>query len=205
MFFVERIKAQTLKNIVFFSPIIIFTLFLLWEPLNLSNTFDRFNNRHRAAAIISESGNFDIITGKGTARSLAFSYFFERISKDSWFIGYGWGVPKENKFAWFGDRNIKRSGYHNLYYSMIPLFGWFGSFWLLFIIIYIFYNLRRLITTNNLLIKHISRAFYMMLLVILINEYKISALRIETYGLIFWIILGLSLSIIISKKQIRYE
>jgi len=186
-----------IKRIISVGFAVLIILFLLWEPMDLGYLLDRFNdakNPVNASNLLEANW----ITGKGTPREGAFRYFFERYSKDShWIVGYGWGVPESNHIAWFGSTSIMRADYHSLYLSIIVLYGWVGAiaYILLFIItLYRLINALK-ITKRNKYLNYAAYpliGFIMLISFLLLNEYKVSLLRISGYHMMSWIWLGLA-------------
>jgi len=74
---------------------------------------------------------------EGINRTTAFDVVKYMISRENWFIGYGWDNFTNNRFAWFGDKGFFRSDPHSLYYALPMLFGWICSAVFPFFIIYV--------------------------------------------------------------------
>lgn len=189
-------RLNIIRYIFGYGVILLIIFIFLWEPLKLSFTVQRFYDDDLAAPIELRTEK-NLITGEGTPRDLAFSYFFWRLPQESWWIGYGWGVPTSNRIAWFEDPETPRAGYHSLYLSLPMIYGWVGSVAFISIIILTLLRLRRVLKQGysypDLRIVALSSIF--MLMFIMINEYKISLMRNETYHMMFWIWLGLSNSV----------
>lgn len=188
-------------------------LLILWQPLNLGYVIDRFSADSEMAAPI-EVENISlrsIITGEGTPREGAFIYFFNRYAEETMtWLGHGYGTVTYNRKAWFGNLDTKRADYHSLYLSVIITYGWIGAIIYIGLFIYtiwrLFYCLRLVKRTT-----YFSQYFYpllgftMMLTFLLINEYKISLLRIPTYHMITWIWLGWANALCSTVKREIYE
>jgi hypothetical protein len=177
-------------------------ILLLWRPLRMNYTIRRFTEKELAAPINIDD-NIDLVTGEGTPRQVAFSYFFERLPQESWWIGYGWGVPTSNRIAWFGDPTINRADYHSLYLSLPMLYGWIGSISFLLIILVTIKRLYKVMLSKNIILVTPAFSLLMILLFVLFDEYKISMLRISTYHMLFWIWLGISNAIYLNYKSTR--
>jgi len=182
-----------LKNYFIYGTFIFFILFLLWKPLKLGFIIERFVDPKQAAPLIIDN-DFNIITGEGTARELAFSYFWKRFPEENWIIGYGFGVPKSNRIAWFKDPETPRADYHSLYLSLIMLYGYIGSIVYILIILVTIIRLYRLLKAKHTQVPYrlAATAFFLVLVFLLINEYKVSLLRMPHYHLLTWLWLGFS-------------
>ena len=150
-----------------------------------------------------------VISGESINRGSLTSAGLHRINQDSWWVGNGYGVPRSNRWAWFGvdpeKQVISFEDYHSLYLSLPMLYGWIGSLAFLAMIV---------ITASRLLgvsLRYRNRKSFLIVLAVgftmffgifLIDEYKISILRNPNYHMLFWIWLGLANSVI---KTIRYE
>ncbi len=150
-----------------------------------------------------------VVSGKDINRGGLVSAGLRRLNSESWFIGFGYGIPRSNEWAWFNFDPFKNSvvvaDFHSLYLSLPELFGWTGS--LAFIAMIVVTGFRLF----TLILKHRRRKSFLMVLAIgftmfwavfLVNEYKISIFRNPNYQMLFWIWLGLSNSVI---RSIRYE
>lgn len=202
IWFFSNHKIFNRKSKLFSNSIIIISIItILWGPLNLTYVLQRFTNPDIAYPIITDK-QINLLTGEGTPRGLAFSYFFMRLPEESWWIGYGWGVPKSNRIAWFKNPDISRSDYHSLYLSLPMLYGWIGSVAFISLIIITIIRLKKTIQKSNRNTIHylLQVGFFFALSFLMINEYKISLLRNETYHMMFWIWLGISNALIYSSS-----
>ncbi|NOU13654.1 MAG: hypothetical protein HOO92_06755 [Methylococcaceae bacterium] len=159
------------------------------------------------------------VSGKDINRGGTVSAAMQRLYSESWVVGYGYGVPRSNQWAWFdidpyklldvSKTAIRVSDFHSLYLSLPELFGWTGS--LAFIAMIVVTGFRLF----TLILKHRRRKGFLMVLAIgftmfwavfLVNEYKISIFRNPNYQMLFWIWLGLSNSIINNiKSEVKSE
>lgn len=150
-----------------------------------------------------------IISGKDINRGKLVSMGLDRLDKGSWWIGYGYGIPRSNRWAWFGaDPGIYDIGladFHSLYLSLPEIYGWVGA--LAFLAMIVVTAFRAL----SVSLRYRNRKSFLIVLavgftvfwgVFLADEYKISILRNPNYQMLFWIWLGLTNSIV---KTIRYE
>jgi len=72
-----------------------------------------------------------VTSGKSINRGGLVSIALERIDSESWWAGYGYSIPRSNRWAWFGvdpaQREVRIAGFHSLYLSLPMLYGWIGS------------------------------------------------------------------------------
>lgn len=111
--------------VVFFS----FALFSLSNQLNIDYVFSRLEQTDR---VIEETGGLSletIIDGRAINRSTAFEQAFIKYnSKAHWWVGYGWGLPRNMRYAFYVDPSIPRGSAHSQYFAVLFLFGWLGFF-----------------------------------------------------------------------------
>lgn len=164
------------------------------------------------ASLVPTGGHFSVegvVSGKDINRGGLVTAGLKRLESESWLVGYGYGIPRSNLWAWFGVdphvRDVGVSDFHSLYLSLPELFGWIGALAFLSMIVITgfrsFSVAMRYRRRKSFLIA-LAVGFSIFWLVFLINEYKISIFRNPNYQMLFWIWLGLSNSII---KTIRYE
>ncbi len=147
-----------------------------------------------------------VISGKAINRGALTSLALARMDSESWWLGYGYGIPRSNRWAWLGvdQKEVKISGFHSLYLSLPMLYGWIGSFAFLAMVILtggrcaltaLRYRRRR---TFHVVL---AVGFSLFWLVFLADEYKISILRTPNYHMLFWIWLGLSNALLKTIRQ----
>lgn len=146
-----------------------------------------------------------IVKGESINRGSLFSAAISRLTKKSWWFGYGYNLPENNRRS-LGIDKIKLSGYHSLYLSLPFFYGWLGSVAYVFLLlgtflrIYISYLRSRKL--NHFLVP-VALGFSMMLGVFIIDQYKISATRNPTYFVMIWMLLGLTHSVANSLRSIN--
>jgi hypothetical protein len=196
----SKLRRNMIRNIVVLS--IIGVAFAISAPLlNLDAVIGRFE------LVDPENINVEtVISGEGINRSTAFEIGRSMIERETWMIGYGWGTVKQNRRAWFGEKDIERSDPHSIYYSLPMLFGWVGSIAFILIFLIVIYRLFKLCflqgkRLHEFILPSLGIAF--LLLFFLINEYKITALSAPHYFMIIWIWIGMGNSLVIkfSKKN----
>lgn len=135
------------------------------------------------------------LTAEGTSRSDSWGLAYRYISKNNFFIGYGYANGSKNRIAWLGPENVDyaKLDYHNLYYSFIPVFGWMGTIAILMIIFITAKRLFRIARGSNYLIYYrvIAFAFFNLILFFMVGEMSISAMSSPHYMMLMFIIFGL--------------
>lgn len=199
---IDKISNQ-LKLILVF----IIVLPLVGTYLNLDNLTKKFGELSNEKFTVST-----IVSGKSINRAELIDLGLKRIESNSWLIGFGYGVPRSNRWAWFGadpeKKKINLEDFHSLYLTLPEIFGWIGA--LAFLAMVLFTSFRSLLISiqfrkeNNWLLA-LSFGFTVFWLMFLVNEYKITILRNPNYQMLFWIWLGLSNSVIKTIKQIHYR
>lgn len=150
-----------------------------------------------------------VLSGKDINRGPLITMALNRLESESWWVGYGYGIVRSNRWAWFGsDPEISKVGladYHSLYLSLPELYGWIGTLaFLAMIVIVAFRSFSVSLRYRNRksFLAVLAVGFTMFWIVFMANEYKISILRNPNYHMLFWIWLGLCNSIV---RTIRYE
>jgi hypothetical protein len=161
-------------------------------------------------ATLSENMSVEgVISGRDINRGQLVAMGLKRLESESWWVGYGFGIPRSNIWAWTSvdprEQRVGAADYHSLYLSLPQLYGWVGAFAFLTMIVVTAF---RSFTTS---MRYRRRKSFLIVLVVgftmfwgvfLMNEYKIDILRNPNYHMLFWIWLGLANSVI---KTIRNE
>ncbi len=144
----------------------------------------------------------NIISGEALNRETVFSFGYDRLKSNSWFVGYGYGPVPSNQQAWFGPyyRMIHQAGFHSLYLSLPMIYGWLGSISLLLIILYVIVKNIKAMTTQARLYsswkKPLFNGLLFMWFIFIVDEYKISMLRDPYYHMLIFILLGINYSLL---------
>jgi len=143
-----------------------------------------------------------IQSGESINRATAFYYGQQRLNSRNWLIGYGYGLEKNNRIAWFIDPDIERASPHSQYFAILFIFGWFGAIAYFGLIVYLIIVLSKKIRKQ----KHRSDYFQPMALffivafiLFLISEYTKDAIAVASYFTVTMIWLGLGYSLL--KKE----
>ena len=142
-----------------------------------------------------------VISGYGLNRSDVFPMALARMKDQPWVIGYGWGNTERNRIAWGISNMPKVADFHNLFYSIPMIFGWIGLFIIVLLMLktafklFIFKDDK--LSYEDLILRR--TIFFLMLIVLIVDQFKISAMRDPNYFMLFWIFLGISNSLSESK------
>jgi len=190
-------------KVIKISLYIIAILLLLKPIIPFDFIFQRFNDSPELV------DNFlaHPLTGEGTSRETGYTTGLNRIKSNNWLIGYGWSVGSGNRLAWFGSLTglaEQRMDHHNIYYSLIPIFGWIGTLAIVLIILNTIYRLFFSVlsikrTSHRLLPLAIGLMF--LLIFFLVDEWKINATRNPNYFMMLWIWIGISNSVVKTIKK----
>jgi O-antigen ligase len=128
---------------------------------------------------------------------------WDRLQRESWWVGYGHGNDTSNQIAW-GGRLMGTSGVvmggghlHNLYLALPMMFGWFGALAYVLLFLVVVFRLlgavRRYGFGNILGVTCLG--FLMSLSFFLADEVKSgNAVQTINYAMVAWIWLGLGLA-----------
>lgn len=116
----------------------------------------------------------------------------------NWIFGNGWSIPEGNAFSWFGNyQTMLILDFHNLYFCLIPIWGYTGSFIFVLIILITAWklskNIIKLKYIQNSLLLPLMIGMLFVLIFFLIDEYKINATR-NSYFSVVMIWLGLAIN-----------
>ena len=150
-----------------------------------------------------------VVSGEDINRGATMAMGLHRLQQESWWVGYGFGIPRSNVWAFYGvdpqEHDIGTAGFHSLYLSLPELYGWIGSLaFLAMILVTAFrsFSVSMKYRRRKSFLIVLAAGFAMFWGVFLINEYKIDILRNPNYHMLFWIWLGLANSV---TKTIRYD
>jgi len=198
----DKISQQLKLAMIFMVVFPVASIYVGYKELK-----DDFNNVDIENITIQ-----NVISGKAINRGPLIVAALNRIESESWILGFGSGTIQSNQWAWFGydpeRRRPPAAGYHNLYLSIIMVYGWIGAFAFLGIVLTIVFKLLVICIKNRRNKSYLvilALGMGIMWCIFLIDEYKISILRNSNYQMIIWILLGLSYSLTKSfNKQSSY-
>jgi hypothetical protein len=203
MVFILQVKLHSIKLSTIFLQIAL--LFLLGGSVLFAvNTFKLGFVFQRVSEIGQKNkveGNYSldrILDGSAFNREVAFAEGFKRYaSKDTWLIGYGWGIGTNNRDAYYVDPNIARGTAHSQIFAVLFILGWIGfiSYYLmLFRIIYRSYKTsgnKYIAYTNRLMALFFTIAFSLFVL----DEIKADSINFPSYFMVTIIWMGLAFSV----------
>lgn len=144
-----------------------------------------------------------VASGKALNRGNLFVVAMERLMRESWFIGFGFGSARSNIWAWTGiDPSRVQSSisdFHSLYLSLPFVFGWIGSAAFVGLLVLTFWRAWRTALRyskrRNVLVP-VALGFAVFWGVLILDQFKISVLRVPSYHMLYWTWLGLSTSVV---------
>jgi hypothetical protein len=178
-------------------------LFIVFSSIAFILTFGSFFSLERVNAdferLDPSTLNFQsIVSGKGINRDYVYDMAYKRLDEQSWWIGYGYGIPKNNRMS-LGLTRVLVSDFHSLYLSLPIFYGWLGG--AAYVLLVIFTALRAL----RCFLRNRRRRHYLVPIVFglaiawgifLADQFIISVTRNATYFLLTWILLGVTHSMI---------
>jgi O-antigen ligase len=200
----KKIKANTLLFMALVSG-----LFLFINSFYAITDFSVFNKRSEDLNINNLTFS-KIFNGEQINRGPLFSLGVKNISRNGVLIGGGYFTSSEEYHTvHFGNNYSEYDDYHNLYLSIIVMWGFLGALLFLLLIFSLFFKgiklfrrvKRRLSLSNDLLL-----GFNTMIFLFLINEFKIQFNRQVNYFTIILILLAIYSSLInqISQQKPNY-
>lgn len=197
--FLKQIKQLIL--IILLSIIIFFII----NKTGLDFVFERLRSQSERNLSSGSIASYEtIIDGSAINRSQAFGYSYEKYrSKDSWFVGYGWGLKINNRHAFYTDIETLRGTAHSQIFAVLFLFGWFGFF--AFWIMHLYGIWLSLKCSSSFLYPSGRRIFAlatsMMILVLILHGVTADNISIPGYFGSTMIILGLSFANLYSEQK----
>jgi hypothetical protein len=136
-----------------------------------------------------------VVSGRGINRGNLFIIGWNKLTRESWLVGYGYNIPENNKKS-IGFKKSAARDFHNLYLSLPFFYGWFGAIaYVLLLVgtfsrIYISY-IRETRKTSTYLTP-IALGFSVLWGIFLLDQYKIGVTRNPNFFLMTWMWLGLT-------------
>lgn len=194
-------KLRIWKQKITLNQFVIFTSILVMF-LSFFIDFGFIIERYKQNPENLENMIKDPISGVGTSREGSFDFALKRIKSKNWLLGYGWST--DNRMTWFGvkiiqsGQGLRKLDFHNLYYSIIPIFGWIGSAVFLLIIFVSIIRLYLIIINKKYQSHYLypfAWGFFFLFITFIISEYTANATLHHSYFLLIWILLGFANSI----------
>ncbi len=164
---------------------------------NLDYVFDRVDNIYESQYSERGISLVSIIDGSTFNRTTAFTEAYAKYdSKESWWLGYGWGLSKNNREAFFVDPNILRSSAHSQIFAILFMFGWLGFIAYFGLIIRLIWQSYQSLGNSLSNINNRIFAYFFMIafILFLLNEIKADSVYIPGYFAATMILLGLAYS-----------
>ncbi|MFA6085491.1 MAG: O-antigen ligase family protein [Mucilaginibacter sp.] len=188
---------KKIKLYYIIAPIVSLLIFLAINPPSFlnANIFKR-----KASFKIEDVSLEKILNGQETNRAVVYEYGFYKISKKSTLIGEGY-YPTRNEYhaVHFDNTKFTYPDYHNLYLSLMVIWGPVGMALLL---ITIFYSIIKGIWVYKQskakfsIVTDLLFGFNLFFFFLMLNQYKIQFVRNVNYFFIILIFLALYYSII---------
>lgn len=163
--------------------------------------------RTRLAQTSQQSWSWgSLVTGQAINRGDVFPLAMQRLSEQTWCLGHGLSTPPINHQTWFGEEGSRFSDYHNLYFSLPPLFGWVGA--AAFLLLWLHTGWRLLRHLGPALSAHPTIApllagFALFWFIFFLDQFKTVMIRQPGYHMVCWIWLGLSHALIVNARRQR--
>jgi len=154
----------------------------------------RFESQPRVFAAVIENP----LVARGTSRDDAFYWGMKRNTERIWFLGYGWDHTTLNRNAYFHGLSIThdRADFHSLYYSIFPVFGWFGG------LIFIYWILSSIRKSNKVsqrcgvgYLNIVGKAFTALFITLLLSGYSSCLLTEPSFLFLLFILMGIANSV----------
>lgn len=142
-----------------------------------------------------------VLSGQAINRAPLFDFAMRRIGEESLLVGYGFGTLRANLWAWTGvdpARVQTIADFHSLYFSLPFVYGWPGTLaflWLIVLTAWRSWLAALKYARRKTFLVAAALGFAVFWFVFLVDQFKISALRIPTYHMLFWIWLGLTTAV----------
>ena len=181
---------------------ILYLILLVIRVLNLDFVFQRLDEVEFEKMTLES-----VQTGESINRLEAFFYGQQRLHSRNWYLGYGYGLYKNNREAWFIDPDIERGSAHSQYYAVLFIFGWFGAIAYFGLIIYLIISLSTKLRKQNWRSDYyqpMALFFIVAFILFLISEYTKDSIAVASYFTVTMIWLGLGYSLL-KKENITPE
>jgi O-antigen ligase len=198
----KKIKANSLLLIGF-----LIGLFLIGNSFFKIVDFSVFSKRSEDMNVNSLSLS-KVFSGEQINRGPLFSLGIKKIKRNGGLIGGGYFTsPEEYQAVHFGNDYSEYDDYHNLYLSIIVMWGFIGALLFISIILSLHFKgvrLYRRVKRNSSLPNDLLLGFNTMFILFLINEFKIQFNRQVNYFTLILILLAIYSSLIRQISQPRF-
>ena len=208
----HRRSFRNAKYVNMASAAVVIVLATVGVWFNLDNIADDFREVEVREASSIESG-------QALNRLGPWRYGWERLERESWWLGYGHGNDLSNHIAW-GGRAMSTGGVaggghlHNLYLALPMMFGWFGA--LAYVLLWLVVVFRLLAAVNRhgfaSIVGVTCLGFLVSIGFFLLDEIKSgNAVQTINYAMVCWIWLALglaaqrSLRVVVAEGRVRQQ
>lgn len=188
--------SKIFQQIIILSLISFFVLYII-QTTGINRVFERMEEIQTRNV---KTGGFTvkgILDGSAINRSYSFEIGYNRYaSKDSWIIGYGWGLEKNNRDAFYVDPKIKQGSAHSQIFAILFIFGWIGFIGYWGLILRIIFKAYKTVGYKNVdFIKRIMAFFFFISFCLFVfNEIKVDSISVPTYFSVTIIWMGMAYS-----------
>ncbi|MBL8202141.1 MAG: O-antigen ligase family protein [Chromatiales bacterium] len=193
---VHRRSFRNAKYVNLASAAVVIVLATVGVWFNLENIAEDFQR-------VQVEDVSSIETGKALNRLGPWQYGWERLQRESWWVGYGHGTDLSNQIAWGGRQTSSRGpvmggGHlHNLYLALPMMFGWVGALAYVLLFVVVVFRLFAAVRRHGFgsIVGVTCLGFLMSLGFFLVDEVKSgNAVQTINYAMVAWIWLGLGLA-----------
>jgi O-antigen ligase len=189
-----RIQKPLLQIIMI--ALIGFATIAFIQYTNLDIVFDRMEQMQK---INQREGGVTIdriIDGSAFNRGAIFSEGYDKYnSKDTWWVGYGWGLTENNRDAFFVNSKTTLFGSaHSQFFAVLFVFGWLGFIAYFGLIIRLIWKSYRTIGNSLFNLNNRITAYFFMIAFVLfiLNEIKVDSIYIPGYFAATMLLLGIA-------------
>lgn len=203
-FKIDKININRTVQHLSILLIFAFSTFFLIQASGLDYVFKRME---QIQEVTKKAGGISIeriLDGSAFNRAVVFEAVEKRYaSKDSWLIGYGWGLPQNNREAFFVNPRIKLNSAHSQIFAMLFLFGWIGSFAYWGLLIRIIFKAFKISSSNKIEKTNRMFAYFFMISfsLFIFNEIKADSIYLPAYFSVTIIWMGLAFSVFNSTNK----
>ena len=203
IFFLLRLKIlfSTRTAILLIAIAMMIPIFIRFgDKVGMNIIIERLNEINT-----EKIGVKNITTGEEMNREIVYLVGYNRLDEENWFLGYGYGTTKANRLAWFGSNvSLPIVDFHSLYLCIPMIYGWFGGFAYLLLVVYtIIILIKKILLSKDNPLNSLMLGFAFMFLFFLVNQMKINSLRIYNYHYLIWMLMGLAASIASNEECIE--
>lgn len=208
MVFLFQLKINNVRPQKMIAQILFITLlgigtFIIAKSSGIDYVFSRVEEYNEESQTEGGITIDRIIDGSAFARKTAFSEATKKYnSKENWWIGYGWGLTKNNRYAFYVDTSILRGSAHSQIFAILFLFGWTGFIAYYGLVMGLILKSYNTLSNNTYNISNRIFAYFtaIVFLLFVFNEIKADSVSNPSYFAFTMILTGFAYSNINSAK-----